>query len=154
MQKTLQDFDPAALKALLAEKPSELFRLIACLNDHIAVRSRQHQADIARIRCQVQLAEKEQANRKIPVPAMNLLVSEVYSQACDSPMERLMRAYKIPFPEDKPEDAPAAPETQETGGNAPVTEGKKVGRAVPCPPRRARSARPTIQDERNATGVK
>ena len=32
--------------------------------------------------------------------------------------------------------------------NAPVTDGKKVGRAVPCPPRRARSARPTTHDGR------
>ena len=31
-------------------------------------------------------------------------------------------------------------------GRASVTEGRKVGRAVLCPPRRARSARPTIQD--------
>jgi hypothetical protein len=33
-------------------------------------------------------------------------------------------------------------------GNASVTEGKKVGRAVLCPPRRARSARPATQDRR------
>ena len=31
-------------------------------------------------------------------------------------------------------------------GNASVTAGKKVGRALRCPPRRARSARPTIHD--------
>jgi len=31
-------------------------------------------------------------------------------------------------------------------GAASVTYGEKVGRAVPCPPRRARSARPTSQD--------
>ena len=31
---------------------------------------------------------------------------------------------------------------------AAVTEGEKVGRAVLCPPRRARSARPTSQDRR------
>ena len=32
--------------------------------------------------------------------------------------------------------------------NASVTAGKKVGRAVLCPPRRARSARPTSRDRR------
>ena len=36
-------------------------------------------------------------------------------------------------------------------GTASATEGKKVGRAVPCPPRRARSARPTIRDCLNRT---
>ena len=38
-------------------------------------------------------------------------------------------------------------------GSASVTEWKKVGRAVLCPPRRARSARPTIQDWRNTVAV-
>jgi len=36
-------------------------------------------------------------------------------------------------------------------GNAPMTAGKKVGRAVLCPPRRARSARPTTHDRRIAS---
>jgi hypothetical protein len=114
MQKTLEDFDPAALKDLLAEKPAEIFRLIACLNDHIAVRSRQQQADIARVRCQIQVAEKDKAATKAPVPAINLYDAEILRQAYGSPLEKLMKAYGLVLPGKKPEQRPTGPETRES----------------------------------------
>jgi len=114
MQKTLEDFDPAALRALLAEKPAEIFRLIACLNAHIAVRSRQQQADIARVRCQIEVAEKGKANQKKPVPATDLYQAEIIRQAYGTPLEQLIKAYKIRLPDDEPEQRPAAPEMRET----------------------------------------
>lgn len=114
VQKTLEDFDPAALQALLADKPAEIFRLIACLNDHIAARSRQQQADVARIRCQLEVAEKDKATRKEPVPARNLMDAEIIRQAYGTPLEQLMKAYKIVPPGDKPKEPRAARETRES----------------------------------------
>ena len=89
LQKTLQDFDPERLNALLAEKPAEIFRLISCLNSHIAVRSQHNQAQVARVRCHIQVAEKAQACREIPVPAKNLFEAEMMRQVIPSPWERL-----------------------------------------------------------------
>jgi ABC-type transporter Mla subunit MlaD len=89
LQKTLQDFDPARLNQLLAEKPAEIFRLISCLNGHIAVRSQHNHAEIARLRCQVQVAEKAQSTKKEPVPANNLFEAELFRKACGSPLEQL-----------------------------------------------------------------
>jgi hypothetical protein len=91
LQKTLQDFDPARLNELLAEKPAEIFRLISCLNSHIAVRSRHNLAEIARVRCQVQVAEKAQSAKKEPVPAKNLYEAEMFRQACGSPLQQFKK---------------------------------------------------------------
>jgi len=101
LQKTLRDFDPAALNALLADKPADVFRLIACLNSHIAARSKDKTAEVARARCQVQLAEKARFTREQPVPAHSLWESQLISKAYGTPFEQLMRAHNIPIGDPK-----------------------------------------------------
>jgi hypothetical protein len=88
LQKTLQDFDPAALKALLADKPAEIFRLISCLNANIAVRSSRQHAEIARVRCHIQVAEKEKAARVEPIPAKKLYEAEFVRHGLEIPFEQ------------------------------------------------------------------
>jgi hypothetical protein len=92
LQKTLQNFDPAALNSLLAEKPAEVFRLIACLNHHIAATSQDKKAEVARVRCQVEMAEKARAARQEPVPAHNQWEAALVDKAFGTPFEQLMHS--------------------------------------------------------------
>jgi len=111
LQKALQDFDPERLNALLAEKPAELFRLISCLNSHIAVRSQHNQAQIARVRCHIQVAEKAQSCREIPVPAKNIYEAEMMSRVLPSPWDQLKSSLerRIAAEERRKKRCPASP---------------------------------------------
>jgi len=83
VQKILQDFDPAALSALLADKPAEFFSLVACLNNHIAACSRHQHAEIARVRCQIDLAQTaQQTSAKPAVLSEELFQAERMSRLC------------------------------------------------------------------------
>jgi len=93
LQKTLRDFDPASLNTLLAEKPAEIFRLIACLNSHIAAKSRHKTAEVARVRCQVDVAEKAQSTHHEPVPVHNLWEAALVQKAFGTPFEQITHAF-------------------------------------------------------------
>jgi hypothetical protein len=66
LQQVFQDFDPASLKSLLAEKPAEFFRLLQSLNGHLSARAADKRAELDRARCQVEVSEKTQAVRNVP----------------------------------------------------------------------------------------
>ena len=61
LQSSLQDFQPDTFKAWLAQNPEQLFRLLTSLNAHIAVRSQHTLAEIARVRCHIEVAQKAEA---------------------------------------------------------------------------------------------
>jgi hypothetical protein len=94
LQRSLKEFDPASLDALLAEKPAEIFRLIACLNGLIAAKSKHKTAEVARVRCQVEVAEKAQSAKEQPVPVRNLWEAAMLRKSYGTPFEQVMRASK------------------------------------------------------------
>jgi hypothetical protein len=134
LQKILNDLDPASLKTLLAEKPAEIFRLMACLNAHITACSRHSQAEVARVRCQVELAEKAQAAIKEPVPAKNLWEAEMIRRAFGSPYNQLMRDIIKPAleKEEKAQKRRAA-KARQTAPAPPADEGIPAA-SSPSPP--------------------
>ena len=109
LQNTLQDFDPAALKALMTEKPAEIFRLIGCLNANITARSSQLRAEIARVRTHIQVAEKEKTIKVEPVPAKKLYDDELIRLAFDKPALQQLRELVGPTRLKKIEERCAAP---------------------------------------------
>ncbi len=115
VQKTLRDFDPAALNALLADKPADVFRLIACLNNHIAARSKDKTAEVARARCQVQLAEKAQSTREQPVPAQKQWECEMLRKTMGTPSEQWLRAHNFTASGEKMKKPRPASKTAQTG---------------------------------------
>jgi hypothetical protein len=154
LQKILNDLDPAALKTLLADKPAEIFRLMACLNAHIAACSRHSQAEVARVRCQVQLAEKAQAADKEPVPARNLWEAEMIRHAFGSPYQQFMRDIIKPAveKEEKAQKRRAA-RARQTAPAPPDDDEETPAPSSPFPPQTceagvARATRPS----RRATG--
>jgi hypothetical protein len=106
LQSTLQDFQPDTFKAWLAQNPQDLFRLLTSLNAHIAVRSQHTLAEIARVRCHIEVAEKAetaaQAAAEAEVPAQRLYDSEMFRNSTGTPLEQLMANLKARASAQKP----------------------------------------------------
>jgi hypothetical protein len=109
LQKALQDFDPAAINTLLAEKPAEFFRLISCANAHLTARSHAKTTEVAAARCQVDIATKAQAARQ-PLESSTLnWERQMVDKTFGGPYTKLKRLLESEN-EDKP--SAAAPPTR------------------------------------------
>lgn len=156
LQTILQEFDPASLKTLLAEKPAEFFRLVACFNAHLTARARDKNAEVARARCQVEMAEKALTTRQTPDPANEVWEKQMVAKAFGGPVEQVARAFQIPHPSPDPASRlreiarkhHSTPDEPRTKPKHPRVKSKKTAPAVAQPsPAAISSTVPVLQPQ-------